>query len=310
MQLTKSLTRVAKRLSFHSFFLGDRFGVHILPKYYGTPIPDYAWLRSNLDLWARPSPLPSIAWNLDEQLAWLKGFCPPYYREVGGLEVFRQYSAAGWGVGYGPIESQVLHCFIRGHNPKRIIEIGSGVSTGCMLNAGRLNAAEGKEAAGITCVEPNPSRALRECKEVKLLPQMAQAVDASLFDQLQAGDLLFIDSSHAVKVGSDVVKIYLEIIPRIRRGVFIHIHDIYLPYLFPRDALEAYFGTQENVLLAALLINNERLKVKACLSALHYDRTQELRSLLTDYVPQQGERGLRTRTQTGFFPSSCWLQTS
>lgn len=309
MSAVKSLTRVAKRISFRSFFWADRVGLHILPKYYGTPIPDYKWLRSNLDLWTAPSKMTGIHWNLDEQADWLERVVPPFYSEVSGLTVFREYQNNGWGVGYGQIESQVLHCFVRTFAPKRIIEIGSGVSTGCMLHANALNCLEGKTGSTITCIEPYPSEKLMQCKDVNLLATTAQAVNASIVDQLQEGDLLFIDSSHAVKVGSDVVKIYLEILPRLNPGVHVHIHDIYLPYLYPRDAMEAYFSAQENVLLAALLVNNDRLRVNACLSALHYDRTEQLKQMMADYVPQQGTKGLRAGDGTGFFPSSCWLQT-
>jgi hypothetical protein len=87
---------------------------------------------------------------------------------------------------------------------------------------------------------------------------------------LSAGDLLFIDSTHAVKVGSDVVRIYLEIIPHLPAGIFLHIHDVYLPYAYPRDVFSMPYWWQETGLLIALLTNNPRLSVLTCLSALHY----------------------------------------
>jgi hypothetical protein len=129
-----------------------------------------------------------------------------------------------------------------------------------------------------------------------------------LFDELGPGDVLFIDSSHSVKTGSDVVKIYLEIIPRLRAGVYIHIHDVFLPYAYPRDALDTFFGWQETALLAALLTQNRALRICTCLSGLHYDRRAELRNILSDYRPQNDRDGLQAGKH-GHFPSSLWLLT-
>ena len=136
-----------------------------------------------------------------------------------------------------------------------------------------------------------------------------QSAPQSLFDELEAGDVLFIDSSHSVKTGSDVVRIYLELLPRLRPGVLVHIHDVFLPYAYPRDTLNTYFGWQETALLTALLTGNRKLWICACLSGLHYDRRMELRNILSDYTPQDDLDGLQAGTH-GHFPSSLWLLTS
>ena len=166
-------------------------------------------------------------------MAWLKDVCAPYYSEF-DVESYRSLSQEGLGPGFGEIEGQVLYCFMRRFVPERVIEIGSGVSTVCMLEAARRNQRDGKLLSRITCVEPFPKDKLRSRTDIELIPQLCQKVLLSLFDQLTSGDLLFIDSSHAVKVGSDVLRIYLEIIPRLAPGVFIQVHDIYLPYAYPR----------------------------------------------------------------------------
>ena len=131
--------------------------------------------------------------------------------------------------------------------------------------------------------------------------------------------MLFIDSSHAVKVGSDVVRIYLDIIPKLAKGVLIHIHDIYLPYLYCPHVLETYFGWQETVLVQALLTNNSALKVLASESALHHERQDEMRRVLSDYRPQSDREGFdrfqalhgidRAKREEGHFPNSLWLTT-
>jgi hypothetical protein len=107
-------------------------------------------------------------------------------------------------------------------------------------------------------------------------------------------------------VGSELQRIYLEIIPRLRPGVVVHIHDIFLPYLYSPDALSTYFGWQETTLLAALLTANPRLQIAASLSILHHTRPRELAAILPDYVPRATDRGLYAKGK-GHFPSSIWI---
>jgi len=305
------MPKVLTTTSFRLFLLLDRLGLHALPKHYYTPVPDYDWLKKNKQAWIGRTDLTGVHWDLDEQLEWLAQICPPYYHEVAGLEFFRRTTASAVGPGFGPIESQVLHCFIRANAPNRIIEIGSGVSTACMVFASDLNRREGKSPSRITCVEPHPKRAFDNIKNnIHHLRESCQTVPDSIFKELGPGDLLFIDSSHSVKVGSEVIRIYLDIIPKLAPGVFIHIHDIFLPYLYQRSVLSNYFAWQETSLLLALLINNKQLSVLTCLSALHYDRAEKLAGLLPDYEPRDGVEGLdRSSAPEGHFPASLWLKT-
>lgn len=303
-----------KRAVFKLFLLFDKLGIHILPKHYYAPIPDYAWLNKNKALWTGRQPLSGVYWDLDQQLEWLEQILKPYYNEVEALGFYNGAAAQGWGPGYGPIESQVLHCFIRATAPARVVEIGSGVSTACILHAVHLNGQDGKPLSEITCIEPYPNRVFSQISslgKIRHIQQMLQAVPRSVFDQLQSGDMLFIDSSHAVKTGSDVMQIYFDILPQLPPGVFIHIHDIYLPYIYPRQALSTFFDWQETALLLALLTNNQHLSVLCCLSALHYDRADKLCSLLSDYQPQANSEGLCAiyPPTTGDFPASTWLRT-
>lgn len=107
------------------------------------------------------------------------------------------------------------------------------------------------------------------------------------------------------------MRIYLEIIPRLPPGVFLHIHDIYLPYAYPRNVFSRPFWWQETALLLALLVNNPRLKVLACLSALHYDYAQQMQALLPDYRPAPNREGLQVADDPSrHFPCSIWLQTA
>jgi hypothetical protein len=303
----RQLTRTA---SFTLFFLLDKLGLHVLPKHYYTPVPDYAWLRAHKEAWTGRARLAGLHWDLDEQFQWLEEICRPYYHEVAGLKFYNEAAARGLGPGFGEIESQVLHCFVRTQAPSRIIEVGSGVSTACLLHASDINVQEGRPGSQVVAVEPFPKKAFANVGKITHIKQPCQTVPNSLFAQLQSGDLLFVDCSHAVKVGSDVIRIYLDIIPNLPPCVFIHIHDIYLPYLYPRSVLFYPFGWQETALLLALLINNQHLSVLACLSALHYERNDKLVTLLSDYQPQSNASGLcPSYPAQGHFPNSIWLRT-
>jgi len=305
------MRKLLKTAYFRSFLTLERCGVHVLPSHYHSPVPNFAWLNANRAAWTGRASMTGLTWDLDRQLAWLCGICNGYYREVQGLGFYNDAVTRHWGPGYGAIESQVLHCLVRSTAPGRIVEIGSGLSTACMLRAMEANSKDGKQPTELTCIEPYPNSqfsALTE--EVRHVKELCQTVSWTTFSDLKSGDLLFIDSSHAVKVGSDVIRIYVDIIPKLPAGVFIHIHDVFLPYLYPRDSLHGVFGWQETALLLALLTNNHRLSALTCLSALHYDRPKELASLLTDYQPQANDQGLCTQyPPEGHFPSSLWLRT-
>jgi hypothetical protein len=306
-----SLRKRAKKHFLKCFFLAERLGVHVLPKHYYSPIPNRAWLKEHKEIWTARVYLEGFDWALERQIDWLKQVCEPYYAEVRGLTFFKKATSAGWGPGFGAIESQVLHCVVRSLAPRRILEIGSGVSTACLVEAAKRNEQENSAPAKITCIEPYPKPAFKRLPNIHHIQELCQTVSNTVFAELRAGDLLFIDSSHAVKIGSDVVRIYLEIIPNLAPGVVIHIHDIYLPYLYPRDALTNVWGWQETVLLAALMTGNKQLSVLVSLAALHYDRTRELQALLSDYQPQANEEGLHVSADSlqGHFPSSLWLRT-
>jgi predicted O-methyltransferase YrrM len=301
--------RYLRQAYFGAVLLFDRLGLHVLRKTYYSPVPDWTWLMRHKEAWMARSSLPGVRWDLDQQLAWVADICQPYYHEVAGLSIHRQALADGFGL-FAPIESQVLHCFVRAKAPSRVLEIGSGLSTVCMLHAAELNRRDGKPFPEIVCIDPHPRKAFRKIEKVTLIEQPCQLVPNEVFDQLQPGDLLFIDSTHAVKVGSEVIRLYLDIIPRLKAGVIIHIHDIFLPYLYPRSTLSHPDCCQETALLLALLINNPRLTILASLSALHYDRPDGLESILSDYKPQANMEGLPLRySSPGQFPNSLWLRT-
>src|SRR6266404_8072877 len=103
------MSKLLTKASFALFSLGDRGGLHVLPKHYYTPVPDYDWLSRNKQAWAGRAHLAGVHWDLDEQLEWLAQICLLYYQEVEGLEFYERTVASAVGAGFGPVESQVLH---------------------------------------------------------------------------------------------------------------------------------------------------------------------------------------------------------
>jgi hypothetical protein len=250
-----------------------------------------------------------VNWDLDSQLEWTRLVTDPFIAEVQGLQAYYTLMDERAGPGYGPIESQLLHCVVRSTEPEVILEVGSGVSTMITKEAAELNFRTTGRRSKLKCIEPFPSDFLVRDSDISLFRTRAQTADDVLFSSLNRGDILFIDSTHAVKTGSELPRLYLEIIPSLRAGVMIHIHDIFLPYPYSPDILYNLFDWQETTLLAALLTGNTRLRVLACLSALHRDRQPELQEIFPDYQPARLTRGMRPRGAAGHFPSSLWLIT-
>lgn len=131
----------------------------------------------------------------------------------------------------------VLAAMISDRRPQRIVEIGSGFSTAAMLDA--LDAL-GDESCQLTCIDPYPER-LRSLmrppdhRRVAIHGVRVQDVDLAVFDTLGSNDILFIDSSHVLKTGSDVHHELFEILPRLAPGVIVHFHDIQFPFEYPRE---------------------------------------------------------------------------
>ena len=160
---------------------------------------------------------------------------------------------------FGVLDSLVLHAMIAHARPRRIVEIGSGFST-LLMRATHRALADGRIA--IDCVEPYPRDFLRSGDMGIALHEVpVQSAPASLFATLEANDILFVDSSHVSKTGSDVNHIFFEILPRLAAGVIVHVHDIFLPFEYPKDwVIDQRRSWNEQYLLRALLMDNRRYR--------------------------------------------------
>jgi hypothetical protein len=144
---------------------------------------------------------------------------------------YKQLQRVGFGPGYTAVDALILYMMIRHIRPKRYIEVGSGLSTYyCSLAAAR-NTSEGYPLA-ITCIEPYPFEKLRTIPNIDIMAKQVQDVEVSFFGQLQKDDVLFIDSSHVLKIDGDVPFLYLEVLPTLNVGVVVHIHDYHFRTTF------------------------------------------------------------------------------
>jgi hypothetical protein len=311
--LRRRLRDRLKQLCFAGYKLGVRLGVHIIPVHYYAPVPNIIDLEGTIDVWAKPSAMSGVHVDLDEQIDNLQRVCTPFEREFSGNPHYQhatnQQFESGRSRFFGYIEAQVLHAVIRCYKPARLIQIGGGVQTHCTSQALAINRREGINGQ-IICIEPDPVDAIKNMDNVNLIARPIQDVPLEHFTQLQANDIVSIDSNHVVKSGGEVNYIVLEILPIIPKDVLVQIHDMYLPYNYDRDVLRTFLHPNETALVAAFLACNTRYKILFALSMLHYERRQQMQSVLPEYNPETDWRGMRVGEydQTKHFPSSLWLR--
>jgi hypothetical protein len=157
-----------------------------------------------------------------------------------------------------------LHCMVRYSQPQQIIEVGSGFSSCVMLDTNELFFANRIQ---LTHIEPYPNllySLLRpgDRERVEILPQKLQEIPLERFQSLQAGDILFIDSTHVSKTGSDVNYLFFAILPSLAPGVYVHIHDIFYPFEYPAEWVYNGRAWNEAYLLRGFLQYNEVFSIQ------------------------------------------------
>ena len=252
----------------------------LVPRNFYSPVPDVERLPS--DTFARRSSMRGIELDLDACVGYLQGlerllgeFVPP----PGFVWDNRMY---------GPVEADVLYAVVRHHHPRRVIELGSGFSSLIIAAALRRNADDGHHGS-YTAYDPYARDFVRRGVHPLALESVsATDVSPSEFEALEQGDLLFIDTTHIVKVGSEVNRLILDVLPALTAGVLVHIHDIFLPYEYPKGFFERGLYFNEQYLFQAFLAENPHWEVLAPLYALARDRPQELARLVGSFTPGVG----------------------
>jgi predicted O-methyltransferase YrrM len=159
---------------------------------------------------------------------------------------------------FPPQDAALLYAMVRHLRPQRIVEIGSGWSTTVTARAVR----DGGLTTHLTCIDPHPRDFLSAIPQVaELRVEKVEHTPIEVFTRLGPRDVLFIDSSHVAKTGSDVVHEVLQILPRLRDGVAVHVHDVFIPEDYPIGWVKAGFGWNEQYLVHAYLLGNQRAHV-------------------------------------------------
>jgi hypothetical protein len=242
----------------------DRFPEFVPPGHFFSPIPNLREVNDNeRRIWRYPRQFPGIDLNEEEQLKLFELFASYY-------EDFPYLSASASGLRYSAdngafslADAFSLSCMIRHLHPKKIIEIGSGHSSCVTLDMNELFF-----GGRIDCifVEPFPELFLSLLKSedagnIKLIHRKAQDVDLSLFKTLDAGDILFIDSTHVSKIDSDVNYLIFQVLPILNQGVHVHFHDVIYPFEYPRAWVYEGRAWNEAYLLRGFLQYNIAFKI-------------------------------------------------
>ena len=257
---------------FHEVFpVWEQHGFHVTPVHFYQPIPDTRELPETL--WKQPSDLVGIDMNDEMQIDLLRNHFTKFQEECSN---FPAEPPPGQRRPFRGVDALAAYCMVRHFQPRLIIEVGSGFSSLALGQA----AAKNKNSA-LICIDPFPSDFLRKGFPGlrSSIEEKIQDIDLEFFSQLQSSDILFIDSSHTVKIGGDVNYLFLEVLPRLKPGVIVHVHDIFLPFEYRRDwVLDEFRFWNEQYLLQAFLTFNSEFEVLLANSYLNHCHQQDLKA--------------------------------
>lgn len=288
------LMKVWRRILPPLFRTLERMGLHVVAADYYSPIPRRA---ERVAAASSESALIGIEISLQCHETFLRTLLPPYVPEFtslcGSMGPFRFPNPS-----FREVDAEAYYSVLRSLRPKRVVEIGSGYSSLLAAFALRQNSlVEGSDGSGrLEVVDPYPFNLLSTLENVDVHEKPVQEMSLDFFTSLNAGDILFIDSSHVLRSGSDVTFELLEILPRLGRGVFVHFHDVFLPGGYPAEWLEkkSWFWNEQQALQAFLSFNDafEILWAGSWLAHHHPD-------VLSAAIPSFGP---------GVRPGSLWIR--
>ena len=230
-----------------------------------SPIPDRAEVaRHRATLFDRGViSVPGIEVRAADQLALLETFgryhddMPFKDEPTAGLRYYFDNPFFSYG------DAVILYSMLRRRRPQRVVEVGSGFSSAVMLDT---NDRFCQKQMRMTFIDPYPERLLalladEDIRQHEVIPDCVQGVSFETFAELGANDLLFVDSSHVAKAGSDVVYLVTSVLPRLRTGVVVHFHDVFWPFEYPEEWIVGGRAWNEAYLLKAFLQFNAAFKI-------------------------------------------------
>ena len=259
-----------------------------------SPLPVIGALERRADRWKRPSALTGVEYDLGAMQARLVSLLAAHGAEWAALPSYAETKRALYGPGFTEVDAQILYLMIKAEKPRRVIEVGSGLSSYYLHLAGGENA-KGGHPLHLTSIDPFPFAGLDRLPEIEVIRREVQDVDLAKFAELGAGDLLFIDSTHVVKIDGDVPYLFLEVIPRLAPGVLVHVHDVHFPWNVPyppdRYVLEPRWPTfwTEAMLLQAFLAFNRDFEIVLSAPLLRHHDEAFLHATIPGYRPVEAD---------------------
>jgi predicted O-methyltransferase YrrM len=293
----------------------QRCGINATPNHFYWPVPDLSELEKRE--WATFPPPPGCDFGLSRQAQLAREFAQHYMPE---FQFDSQPTDHAYHHGNGYFEScdaEVAYCMVRKWKPQRIIEIGSGYSTRVLAAALRANLERDSVAGELLTIDPHLERVPGDGlgNMVTIVGQPVQSLPVDTFRSLGSGDILFIDSSHVAGIGSDVVREFLQILPTLNPGVVVHLHDIFLPFDYPRDKVfENLWFWSEQYLLQTFLTFNSEFEVLWSASAMQEYHAAVLDEAFPKWresygeVPASEKRFIPTRDGEHAWPTSFWMR--
>jgi hypothetical protein len=294
----------------------QRLGISLGPNHFYWPVPNLSeleqqhWPAGRLDA--------TVDLRFPAQLKFLRQLASEYAPEWNFPERPTSDSAYHYNNGFfESVDAEVAYSFVRRFKPSRIIEVGGGFSTRLLTQALRANFELNGVQAELTTIDPGlqSSRNPAPSVSTEVIPRPVQEIDLDLFSSLDEGDILFLDSSHVVRVGSDVVYEYLEILPRVRKGVLIHAHDIFLPCDYPLSwVVDNLSFWNEQYLLLAFLSFNSSFEVLWSSSGMQLFHPRVLEKTIPHWrgshrkLPKDFRRFVPSLDGERIWPSSFWMR--
>jgi hypothetical protein len=269
-EIFDKIVRFRKRLSVRK-----QNALFVSPGHFYSPIPSIAEIKNNEEkiFGNIPRNIEGVDLHQEEQLKLLTQLLD-YYKQLPdykpepqiGLRYYYQNSE------YKYCDAILLFCMIMHLKPKRIIEVGSGYSSCLILDTNEIFF---NNSIITEFIDPYPQRFLSHIKEsdrsrIELRPSPLQDVEIDMFESLQANDILFIDSTHVCMTYSDVNRIFFEILPRLSSGVYIHFHDIFYPFEYPKKWVYEGRAWNEAYLLRAFLQYNQTFQIALMNTYMEY----------------------------------------
>jgi hypothetical protein len=258
----------------------QRRGWHFQPNHFYWPLNDVAFLDENRDLWHDRGLPRGIEWDLDGQLALVERL-DAYRRELGDVPRLPREGRVEFvweNNAFGGADAVVYYGLVRSLGPRRVVEVGAGWSS---LLLGRA-LARNETPCDVMLIEPHPDARLFGAlpADWTVHERTLQRTDLRVFERLGAGDILMFDGSHCVRTASDVNWLLFEVMPRLARGVWVHVHDI----LFPEDYMDRWvfdegLSWNEQYVVQALLMHTDAYRVRVANHMLWTERRAAIGAL-------------------------------